>query len=160
MSDKRKTYREVPPPAPPDWLRRRKQGTGKRVFVEGHLPAARVTEPPSIRVEEDPPVEYRRGWRGELPWWGWAWIFWVVFLALAMWNSKQEETPAMNAATFVFGIICIPLLAFGYVLPTVIAVKRGHPNAIPIGIVNVVFGWLLIGYVAALAWAFTAIPER
>jgi hypothetical protein len=39
------------------------------------------------------------------------------------------------------------------------AAGRCHPNTSPIAIVNLVFGWTLIGYVVALAWSFTAIKR-
>ena len=45
-------------------------------------------------------------------------------------------------------------------LPTVIAAVRGHPNVMPIAIVNFFFGWTVIGYVVCLAWSFTAIDRK
>jgi hypothetical protein len=41
-----------------------------------------------------------------------------------------------------------------YYAPTMLAIERGHPNAIPIGIINATLGWTLIGWIVALAWAF------
>ncbi|MBX3329455.1 MAG: superinfection immunity protein [Nitrospira sp.] len=43
--------------------------------------------------------------------------------------------------------------AFAYCLPTFIALGRGHPNCIPILVVNLSLGWTVIGWVGALAWA-------
>jgi hypothetical protein len=47
-----------------------------------------------------------------------------------------------------------------YFLPTIVAMGRGHPNAAPIFVVNLVFGWTLLGFVAALAWSLTAIDRN
>ena len=43
--------------------------------------------------------------------------------------------------------------AFGYCIPTFIALGRGHPNCVPILIVNLSLGWTVIGWVGALFWA-------
>ena len=73
----------------------------------------------------------------------------------------------MAAKTLLGGsMLCVGLsvvagLAF-YYAPTGIALLRGHRNMAPILIVNLFFGWLLIGWVVALAWAFAAdaTPEQ
>lgn len=71
----------------------------------------------------------------------------------ALRNSAGEPLPVFLAAL----LALVAVVAAGlYVLPTLIAVVRRHPNAIPIGIVNVAFGWTVLGYVVSLAWAFTA----
>jgi hypothetical protein len=46
-----------------------------------------------------------------------------------------------------------------YFLPTFVGFFRKHPNMTPILIVNIFLGWTLVGYVVALAWAFTAQEE-
>ena len=51
------------------------------------------------------------------------------------------------------------LIAFSaslYFLPTIVAVMRDHNNAMPIFLVNLLFGWAYgIGWVIALIWACT-----
>lgn len=42
-----------------------------------------------------------------------------------------------------------------YLLPSCVAVLRGHKNAVPICVINVFLGWLLVGWVVALAWSFS-----
>lgn len=42
-----------------------------------------------------------------------------------------------------------------YFLPALIASQRGHRNASPIFILNLFFGWTLIGWVACLAWGLS-----
>ncbi|PIY34462.1 MAG: hypothetical protein COZ08_01770 [Bacteroidetes bacterium CG_4_10_14_3_um_filter_42_6] len=49
-------------------------------------------------------------------------------------------------------------LIFFYFLPSVIAQKRKHPQAVPIKIINTFFGWTLIGWVISLAWAHSSAP--
>ena len=43
-----------------------------------------------------------------------------------------------------------------YLLPAIVALNRVHPNGMPIFIVNLFFGWTLLGWVICLAWAFSA----
>jgi hypothetical protein len=42
-----------------------------------------------------------------------------------------------------------------YFLPAFIASKRKHKNKDPIFIINLFFGWTLIGWVACLAWSLS-----
>jgi hypothetical protein len=47
-----------------------------------------------------------------------------------------------------------------YLLPTWVAAVRGHPNAAPIAVINVLLGWSLVGWAVALAWSVSYIdPE-
>jgi hypothetical protein len=41
-----------------------------------------------------------------------------------------------------------------------VAVVRGHPNTVPIAIINLLLSWTLIGYAIALAWSFMAIERK
>jgi hypothetical protein len=45
--------------------------------------------------------------------------------------------------------------ALAYFIPTFIALARGHPNCVPILIVNLSLGWTLLGWVGALVWSLT-----
>ena len=50
-------------------------------------------------------------------------------------------------------------LAF-YLIPTFVALKRGHHNSTAIIVLNILAGWILIGWIIALIWACTAVkPE-
>jgi len=42
-----------------------------------------------------------------------------------------------------------------YIMPTLIAVRRKHPQLLPISILNGLGGWTGLGWVAALAWSLT-----
>jgi hypothetical protein len=56
-------------------------------------------------------------------------------------------------------ILAIVLFAV-YWVPTVIAVVRHHHRVVAIGLVNLLLGWSIIGWVAALVWACTAPPRE
>jgi T4 superinfection immunity protein len=44
-----------------------------------------------------------------------------------------------------------------YLLPAYIAYRRRHHQAAPILVLNLVFGWTLLGWVGTLAWAVSAV---
>jgi hypothetical protein len=41
-----------------------------------------------------------------------------------------------------------------YCLPVLIAIERRHRQLVPLGIVNLAFGWTVVGWIICLAWAF------
>ena len=61
----------------------------------------------------------------------------------------------MIILTLLAFLILGPLGILIYFVPSIIAFKRVHGNRIPIFIVNLFFGWCLVGYVIALAWSLT-----
>jgi len=42
-----------------------------------------------------------------------------------------------------------------YFLPTILALARGHLSALAIFLLNLFFGWTLIGWIVALIWSCT-----
>jgi hypothetical protein len=64
--------------------------------------------------------------------------------------------------SFISGHSIIILIILGiisfivYFVPSIIAYVRGHLNFVPIFLVNLLLGWVLIGWVAALIWSFTS----
>jgi len=46
-----------------------------------------------------------------------------------------------------------------YGLPSIIAIASGKQNAAAIVILNLLLGWTLLGWIAALVWAAMAEPE-
>jgi hypothetical protein len=50
-------------------------------------------------------------------------------------------------------MIVVIVLLLAYWLPAVTASLRKHPDSISITLINLFFGWTLIGWVWALAWA-------
>jgi len=57
----------------------------------------------------------------------------------------------------VISIIVVALILNLYFVPTAVAMKRGHQNTAAIVVINIFLGWTLLGWVAALAWAVSAI---
>lgn len=53
----------------------------------------------------------------------------------------------------IMGLILIACIIGFYFLPYIIAKRNNHKNAEAIGILNMLLGWTLIGWVVALVWA-------
>jgi len=53
------------------------------------------------------------------------------------------------------GIIVFIIIIASYFLPTIIALLRGHRNALAIFLLNFFLGWTFIGWVVALVWSAT-----
>lgn len=66
----------------------------------------------------------------------------------------MEETFAASVS-LIFGILGLGV----YFAPTLIAGLRRHPNLAPVLVVNLLLGWICIGWVIALAWALSAIDR-
>lgn len=54
-----------------------------------------------------------------------------------------------------WGIVAVLMAA--YVLPSIIALARGHHNKGAIIAVNVLPGWSVLGWIGALVWSLTAV---
>jgi len=48
------------------------------------------------------------------------------------------------------------LIAILYLLPTILAYGRDHPRRQQLGLMNILFGWTLIGWIATFLWAMLA----
>ena len=58
------------------------------------------------------------------------------------------------------GLIIIGVIITAYFLPTIVAWNRGHHQKPAIIVLNLAFGWTVIGWFAALIWANTAVVRR
>ena len=88
-------------------------------------------------------------------------IFALVLLicaAVAAAGGTTENGPGSLIAVFAFGALLL-ILAVVYFAPILIAESRGHPNATPIAVLNVLLGWTFLGWVAALVWSLTAFEQ-
>jgi hypothetical protein len=65
-----------------------------------------------------------------------------------------------GGASLYVGFFVLALALMFYLLPAIVAVKRRHPNVWAIGILNVLLGWTLIGWVAALVWSALRVEHR
>lgn len=55
-------------------------------------------------------------------------------------------------------MIHLSILALLYFLPTIIAARKGHEIAVPL-LLNLFFGWTVIGWFALLLWALLSYPR-
>lgn len=70
-------------------------------------------------------------------------------------SERQTDFGGLFMQTVVGPLLLV--IMFGiYALPSGLAYVREHRNAVPIMIINLAFGWTFLGWIAALAWAFTA----
>ena len=46
-----------------------------------------------------------------------------------------------------------------YMAPLIIATVRDHHRLPSIGLLNIAAGWTVVGWIAALVWSVTAIPQ-
>jgi cytochrome c biogenesis factor len=54
-----------------------------------------------------------------------------------------------------FALFLALLLSFlAYLVPTFVAFLRGHKHRVLIAVLNVLFGWSLVGWLICLIWAF------
>jgi len=63
----------------------------------------------------------------------------------------------MDPVATVFVQLLILLCATTYFLPTIVAIIRNHPRALPICLFNFFLGWTLVGWLGALIWSAHAI---
>lgn len=66
----------------------------------------------------------------------------------------------MEGGSPILGFVILAMLVALYFIPTIVAKVRNHPNTTAIAILNVLLGWTLLGWVAAMVWACTATPSR
>lgn len=58
------------------------------------------------------------------------------------------------------GWIWLAIIGFWYFFPTIVAVGRNQRNAGAIFVLDLFLGWTVIGWVAALVWAFVYQPRE
>lgn len=73
-------------------------------------------------------------------------------------NSGDEALAGIVALIIVLVVLVGGLTV--YFLPTIIALFRNHHQWGAITVINLFFGWTLIGWVLTLAWSVSAARER
>lgn len=58
------------------------------------------------------------------------------------------------------GLVLLCILLFIYFLPSWVATRRHHPQKSAITTLNVLLGWTVLGWIAALVWAQTAVRKE
>jgi len=78
-------------------------------------------------------------------------------LQLVLLNGSDDPAAAIVSLLIVLLVGVIGLVI--YFLPTAIAMLRAHPNFMPIFFINLLLGWICIGWIVALVWSVTAIDK-
>lgn len=73
---------------------------------------------------------------------------WMVGVAMFPFVSALTRLP----------VIYLPVMLALYLVPLWVALWRRHPNRLAIGLLNVLLGWFMPGWVGALVWASLARP--
>lgn len=81
-------------------------------------------------------------------------LLWIVLLGFAVLAASQigqgtNNIAALAAWFFFLGAIVL------YFCPIIVAASRKHAKMLAISAVNLFLGWTLIGWVVALAWAYS-----
>jgi Superinfection immunity protein len=84
--------------------------------------------------------------------------FLVAALCVVSLTFIMYTTDALHGFMPLLPFPWLVVLMWGYLLPTMIAHKRGHEHMLPICVLNLLLGWSLIGWVGALVWA--AMPSE
>ena len=78
----------------------------------------------------------------------------LAFLVAYSWSMGQTPSYGLNAFGKFVAMLFFLVAPALYLLPTIEAWLRKHPNLGAISLVNIFLGWSLIGWVVALVWAF------
>jgi hypothetical protein len=76
-------------------------------------------------------------------------------------QQERERSDRMAVISLTAGFIFVGIIVFIiYIVPSVIAFKRGHQNAGAILALNILLGWSFLGWVAALVWSLTSVTNN
>ena len=78
---------------------------------------------------------------------------------------KPSVTVSRNRSTrmdhSLLGVVALCVVFTIYMIPLLVADHRHHPQKMAIGVLSLLLGWTVLGWVIALVWACTAIaPPR
>ena len=64
-----------------------------------------------------------------------------------------QSVSGLNTGRVIQEILLLVFLAGIYVLPTVLTILRNHPEKKSVIILNLCFGWTLLGWLIAMVWS-------
>jgi hypothetical protein len=67
-----------------------------------------------------------------------------------------SQPPSDDTAFAIFMVIALIIAGIIYVMPSIVAFRRNHPNRWIILVINVAFGGTIIGWGVAMVWAMHA----
>lgn len=122
----------------------------------------RQAVPPTIRLAA--PVAAPAGWyplNGELRYWdGLIWTQHTAPAALPVYRPAFQApvivTDARTNGVEVAIAWVLTVVTVGYLLPWAIAATRGKSNSWAVGVLNLLLGWTLLGWIVSLVMACTA----
>ena len=85
-------------------------------------------------------------------------IFCLVLWAFVHFYGPASQTTSVgdeSVWTILLGLLLLVVLLLVYFYPSVNALSKQHKNAGAIFVLNLLLGWTLLGWVAALVWSFT-----
>jgi hypothetical protein len=68
----------------------------------------------------------------------------ALVVGVLLWDGSGDDLQGLITGLVVLGL---------YFVPTVIAVVRKHRQIAPIILINLLLGWTVIGWIAALIWS-------
>ena len=74
-------------------------------------------------------------------------------------QPTHDWLPASSRSSPVTTIVFVLVVGILYLLPPIIAFLRGHHNRFAILALDICLGWIILGWIVALIWAFTAVQR-
>lgn len=62
----------------------------------------------------------------------------------------------MDTAHIIATIFAVTFALSVYLMPSLVAISRKHRNSGAIFVLNLLLGWSVLGWIAAIVWAFTS----
>ncbi len=81
-----------------------------------------------------------------------AWIVALIVIVIVTAAVGQGT----NELALISTVIFFPAALALYFSPGIVAEARGHPNRMPIFLLNLFLGWTVVGWVGALVWAYSS----
>lgn len=78
----------------------------------------------------------------------------IVAAGLAPFAAHAQNSGS-SGGNALMGLFFLGTIGFLYFLPLIVAAGRGHTNMLAIGVLNLLLGWTMIGWVVAMVWACT-----
>lgn len=89
-------------------------------------------------------------------------VAWIIAQAMVMVGFvKPVFSFSYSYATDMI-IVSLSVIAacFIYMIPTCVAISRRHRNTMAIAVLNLFFGWTLLGFVGCLVWSLINVSDK
>ena len=114
-----------------------------------------VPESWKLRKPYAPPPKMRRRLRDDSPSLAMPVLitgFIMIFVIGRQMVGSMSGAGGSVAATFIFGLVMIAGATCFYLIPTFLAASRRHRNYEAIMLLNLLGGWTVVGWLAAIVW--------